>query len=418
MKSRLTASIGAHPMRWGFLLGSLFCTAIGAILSLAMEGALVGDYFTVSYCIGLAVLGCTELGVARAPAWLPPGAVRLVMAVCGLVVGLAVGGVLIAGNPVVLLGDRVRVLIGALVCALAGVGVEALKQVWSARAGLDQAERDRLTRDKTLAEAELRVLQGQVEPHFLFNSLANASSLIRKHPDRAARLLERLTSLLRVSLSRTRRAAGTLGDELAVVRAYLDIQALRMAGRMTYDVQVDPGLESAPMPPHARSAAGGERGAARYRAVGGGWARSSFARRVTGDSLRIRVTDIGGGLRQGADRARRRPGGHSGAVARDIRRTRPPGPHGDAGGRPSCGPEDTLDAPGGRGEGDDRGPRAARRERRALTTGVRFAPHAEQLAAHPGPRSASPRRNVPSFPHMQVSVRYRRFLSLQPPVPE
>ena len=299
MKSRLTASIGAHPMRWGFLLGSLFCTAIGAILSLAMEGALVGDYFTVSYCIGLAVLGCTELGVARAPAWLPPGAVRLVMAVCGLVVGLAVGGVLIAGNPVVLLGDRVRVLIGALVCALAGVGVEALKQVWSARAGLDQAERDRLTRDKTLAEAELRVLQGQVEPHFLFNSLANASSLIRKHPDRAARLLERLTSLLRVSLSRTRRAAGTLGDELAVVRAYLEIQALRMAGRMTYDVQVDPGLEAVSLPPHLVQplVENAVRHGIEPSAAGG---RIVVRAEGAGDSLRIRVTDNGGGLRQGA----------------------------------------------------------------------------------------------------------------------
>ncbi len=63
------------------------------------------------------------------------------------------------------------------------------------------------------------------------------------------RLLERLTSLLRASLSRTRRADGTLGDELAVVRAYLDIQSLRMAGRMTFELNVDPGLEAVRMPP-------------------------------------------------------------------------------------------------------------------------------------------------------------------------
>ena len=112
-----------------------------------------------------------------------------------------------------------------------------------------QAERDALARDKALAEAELRVLQAQVEPHFLFNTLANVVSLIRTHPDRAARLLEQLTSLLRASLSRTRRADGTLGDELAVVRAYLDVQAFRMAGRMTFAVDVDPGLESVAVPP-------------------------------------------------------------------------------------------------------------------------------------------------------------------------
>lgn len=292
MKSPLTASIGRHPVRWAWLLGSLFCTAIGAILSLAMEGAVVREYFVVSYSIGLSVLACTEFGVAYGPSRLPGAVVRFVMAVCGLAIGLAVGGVLMAGNPVLLLADPVRVVIGALVCTVAGVGFEALKQVWNARAGLEQAERDRLTREKTLAEAQLRVLQAQVEPHFLFNSLANASSLIRRHPERAVRLLERLTSLLRVSLSRTRRAAGTLGDELAVVRAYLDVQALRMAGRMTYDVQVDSGLESVPMPPLLVQPLV-------ENAVLHGIEPSAAGGRVvvrvegTGDTVRIRVTDSG-----------------------------------------------------------------------------------------------------------------------------
>ncbi len=295
MKSRLTASIGRHPVRWAWLLGSLFCTAIGAILSLAMAGAFDREYFVASYSIGLSVLACTELGLAYGPARLPGAVIRFVMAVCGLAIGLAAGGVLLAGSPLLLLGDPVRVVIGALVCALAGIGFEALRQVWNARAGLDQAERDRLTRDKTLAEAELCALQAQVEPHFLFNSLANASSLIRRHPDRAARLLERLTSLLRVSLSRTRRAAGTLGDEFAVVRAYLEIQALRMAGRMTYDVQVDPGLESVWMPPLLVQplVENAVRHGIEPSAAGG---RIVVRAEGAGDSLRIRVTDNGVGF--------------------------------------------------------------------------------------------------------------------------
>ncbi len=296
MMPRLTASIGTHPVRWGWVLCVLFSTAIAAIMSLAMEGALVRRYFIVSYGIGLSVPACIHLGVAYGPPWLPRAVVGLVMATCGLIIGLAAGGVVLAGNPVLLLGDRASVLTTVLVWALAGIGFEALRQVWNARARLDQAERDRLTRDKTLAETELRVLQAQVEPHFLFNALANVSSLIRRHPDRATRLLERLTSLLRVSLSRSRRAAGTLGDEFAVVRAYLDIQALRMAGRMTYDVQVDPGLESVSMPPllvqplvenavlHGiEPAAAGGRIAVRAEGAGG--------------SLRIRVTDDGVGFR-------------------------------------------------------------------------------------------------------------------------
>ena len=61
--------------------------------------------------------------------------------------------------------------------------------------------------------------------------------------------LERLTSLLRALLSRARSADGTLGDEFAMVCTYLDVQALRMAGRMTYEVHVEPGLEAVPIPP-------------------------------------------------------------------------------------------------------------------------------------------------------------------------
>ncbi len=298
MKSRLTASIATHPAPWIWLLCALFSTVIAAILSLAMEGALVHKYFVVGYGIGFSVQGCIVLGVASGSPRLPRGVVGFVMAACGLIVGLAVSGVLLAGDPGFLLGDRVGVLIAVLVCALAGIGFEALRQVWNARARLERAERDRLMRDKTLAEAELRALQAQVEPHFLFNSLANVSSLIRRHPDRAARLLERLTSLLRVSLSRTRRAAGTLGNELAVVRAYLDIQALRMSGRMTYELQVDPGLESVSMPPllvqplvenavlHGiePSAAGG---------------RIVIHAEGAGDTVRIRVTDNGVGSHPG-----------------------------------------------------------------------------------------------------------------------
>ena len=292
MKSRLTASIATHPTPWIWLLCALFCTAIAAILSLAMEGALVRKYFIVGYGIGFSVQGCVVLAVAYGSPRLPRAVVGFAMAGCGLIVGLTVSGVLLAGAPGFFLADRVGVLIAVLVCALAGIGFEALRQVWNASARLGRAERDRLARDKTLAEAELRALQAQVEPHFLFNSLANVSSLIHRHPDRAARLLERLTSLLRVSLSRTRRAAGTLGDELAVVRAYLDIQALRMAGRMTYELQVDPDLESVSMPPllvqplvenavlHGiePSAAGG---------------RIVIHAEGAGDTVRIRVTDNG-----------------------------------------------------------------------------------------------------------------------------
>ena len=249
MTAWLTASIRAHPGRWGWVLNAAFCTLVGAVLSLAMRGALEPAYFATSYSIGFSIHALNAFVRLNRPSWLPLGAAETVATACGMVLGLGLGGVFLDGHPLFLLGSNASLLIGVLLSGVGLAGSIAAERLWEVRNRLERARRDALARDKALAEAELRVLQAQVEPHFLFNTLANVVSLIRTHPDRAARLLERLTSLLRASLSRTRRADGTLADELAVVRSYLDIQSLRMAGRMTFEVDVDPGLEAVRMPP-------------------------------------------------------------------------------------------------------------------------------------------------------------------------
>ena len=249
MKAWLKASIRAHPGRWGWALNAAFCTLVGAVLSLAVRGALDPAYFATSYVIGFSIHAFNEFVHRHGPAWLPRWVGETVATACGMVLGLGLGGVLLDGHPMFLLGSNTWLLIAVLLSGVGLAGSIAAERLWEVRNRLERARREALVRDKALAEAELRVLQAQVEPHFLFNTLANVISLIHTHPDRAARLLERLTSLLRASLSRTRRADGTLGEELAVVRAYLDIQSLRMAGRMTFELNVDPGLEAVRMPP-------------------------------------------------------------------------------------------------------------------------------------------------------------------------
>ena len=245
----LPASVRAHPGWWSLAFNVVFCTLIAVLLSLVRGSVLAPDILVVSFSIGVSISACMYVGHMWWTPRLPQLVVTVTMLGCGLVFGLAVGGLLVEGRPLLLLRDSYALPFGALLGALTTAGFYVVDNWWETRARLVRAERDALARDKALAEAELRVLQAQVEPHFLFNTLANVVSLIRTHPDRAARLLEQLTSLLRASLSRIRRADGTLGDELAVVRAYLDVQALRMAGRMTFDVDVDPGLESVAVPP-------------------------------------------------------------------------------------------------------------------------------------------------------------------------
>ena len=249
MIDRLRISFGKHPGWWSLAFNAVFCTLVGTSLSLARSGRLTTEPLVISFSVGLSIYACMFLGhVCWAPR-LPRILVTILMLACGLVLGLAAGGALAEGRPLMLLRSSYAPLTGALLGVLTVSGFYAVENWWETRARLDRAERDALARDKALAEAELRVLQAQVEPHFLFNTLANVISLIRPHPDRAAQMLERLTSLLRASLSRTRHGGGTLGDELELVRAYLGIQALRMAGRMTWEVSVDADLEAVAMPP-------------------------------------------------------------------------------------------------------------------------------------------------------------------------
>ena len=105
------------------------------------------------------------------------------------------------------------------------------------------------TQEKMLVQSELRLLQAQIEPHFLFNTLTNVVALIQPQPEAAERMLESLTTLLRSSLDSTRSLETTLADELDVAEAYLSIQSMRMPGRLSYTIEHDPSLDDVRLPP-------------------------------------------------------------------------------------------------------------------------------------------------------------------------
>jgi len=111
------------------------------------------------------------------------------------------------------------------------------------------AELRELSRQKEAATAHLKLLQAQIEPHFLFNTLANLHSLIGTNDALARTLLERLNEYLRTSLDHSRAGSGTLADECRLLAAYLDIQSLRMGGRLNWNIDVPPALLEQPFPP-------------------------------------------------------------------------------------------------------------------------------------------------------------------------
>ena len=114
---------------------------------------------------------------------------------------------------------------------------------------LREARLQQLANEKLLTQTHLKLLQAQIEPHFLFNTLSNVLSLIDEKPSQAKMMLENFTQYLRASLNRTREEQTTLGEELELLRAYLDIHKIRMGERLHYQIDAAKALKAISLPP-------------------------------------------------------------------------------------------------------------------------------------------------------------------------
>lgn len=102
--------------------------------------------------------------------------------------------------------------------------------------------------ERQALEAQLKLLQGQIEPHFLFNTLANVVGLMESDTPRAKLMLESFVDYLRSSLGGMRHADHTLGDEFDLVEAYLRVIKIRMEDRLQYTIAVPDDLRGLELP--------------------------------------------------------------------------------------------------------------------------------------------------------------------------
>ena len=109
--------------------------------------------------------------------------------------------------------------------------------------------RDRDEQTRAVALAEARTLQARMNPHFLFNALNAVAALSKVAPREVPRATGRVRQFLRASFDQQDRLLVPLEEELAVVRAYLDIESLRLGDRLKVEQTIDPGLLKALMPP-------------------------------------------------------------------------------------------------------------------------------------------------------------------------
>ncbi len=114
---------------------------------------------------------------------------------------------------------------------------------------IQQERITRLSSEKAALEANLRLLQAQIEPHFLFNTLSNVLSLVDRDPVKGKAMLTDLIHYLRTSLSRTLPDSTTLDQEMAIIRAYLNIHKVRMGERLRFVIEVPDASLLRPFPP-------------------------------------------------------------------------------------------------------------------------------------------------------------------------
>jgi signal transduction histidine kinase len=220
-----------------------FNTLIAAALT-AFGSRGFGTNLVFSQCIGLLSYAAIDLPrrwlwPQGAPALLPMVVIALIAAPVAWFGGSLAASFLLgeAWNPS---GLGLNAMLGFLALT-AGAGLGGTFFFWT---------RERLAlSERAAAEARLKLLQAQIEPHFLFNTLANLHALIGSDPHRAQAMLGHLDGYLRATLASTRNDQCTLAEEFALLRGYLEILVIRMGPRLAYALDLPDALATARLPP-------------------------------------------------------------------------------------------------------------------------------------------------------------------------
>ncbi|HEY8049508.1 MAG TPA: histidine kinase [Ramlibacter sp.] len=159
-------------------------------------------------------------------------------------------------------------------------------------------EVERVEFQRQAADTRLRLLQAQVQPHFLFNTLANIRALVNAGSPRAVQVMDSLIAYLRCSVPQLQQADGTIGQEMDLVRSYLELMHMRMPDRLHYSVDCDAAALRAPCPPMALLTL--VENAVRHGIdPGEEGGRIDVVARLEGERCVVTVTDTGVGLQQG-----------------------------------------------------------------------------------------------------------------------
>jgi hypothetical protein len=245
----ITSAYTPEQMLKSYGITTVFCIAI-ALLLWVLNVSDLRYGLTISFCIGYAI--CSAFAFCHG--WLnrrfSPYLTPIPLQVGGLAAGLMLAGLLLEGSPLFFFSrDHSAVVLGVFFGVIVYVFSGTRARLAEYRQALTELQRVEAEQGRQLADTELKLLQAQIEPHFLFNTLSNATSLIHSDPAAAETMLVHLTRLLRRSLKRTRAETASLAEEQEVLEAWLGIASIRMGERLRYQIDIPAELGPTPLPP-------------------------------------------------------------------------------------------------------------------------------------------------------------------------
>ncbi len=252
----MSRRVAPDLLRHGLLVAA-FCVAIAASLTLAGNGRLDDN---LAYALGIGLFSWISIDLGRlwfsrhqeAPwpqgwhgvqGWLVVAAGSAFGYCTGMALGHWYSGLPLQlpsfASPFALSSPLVITVVASVVISFFFYSQGKSRFL---TASVAQAQRD-------AAEAQLALLQSQLEPHMLFNTLANLRVLVACDPERAQAMLDHLIDYLRATLGASRATRHPLADEFARINDYLALMAVRMGPRLAFTLDLPADLQAAPVPP-------------------------------------------------------------------------------------------------------------------------------------------------------------------------
>ena len=247
-----------HIIKKSFLESLLYTFVFDTIIAIFLTAIHFGDTFLINFiisqCIGLSICTCVLIALHFFPSDRPIWqALRVAVALlsgglCGSYLGSFVSGL----NPATLFERHSLIqllILGVMFGSIITYFFSSREQIAESQAQAQEEKIKRLTSEKKAAEANLKLLQAQIEPHFLFNTLSNVMSLLETDPKKGKSMLVDFIQYLRASLSKIREQKATLGQEMEMIQAYLNIFKVRMGDRLQYKIDLPEKLKANTFPP-------------------------------------------------------------------------------------------------------------------------------------------------------------------------